>query len=61
MAFKRSDKTVRAARLIAVSIVLSLVMTCCGQEVTSFEPPFGAFPSVANSTILFLHVFKVLL
>eukprot|EP00903_Cladosiphon_okamuranus_P011311 g10665.t2 len=33
-------------------------MTCCGETTESLPPPLGTFPSVANSTILFLHAFK---
>lgn len=60
MMLKGSDKKrVRTAALTILSISFSLVITCCGQDLVSWPPPLGAFPSVANSTILFLHVFKV--
>eukprot|EP00752_Nemacystus_decipiens_P003543 g3269.t1 len=46
-----------AARLIIWSLLASLVV-CSGQELVSVPPPLETFPSVANSTILFLHAFK---
>eukprot|EP00903_Cladosiphon_okamuranus_P011312 g10666.t1 len=58
MVFKGRGKRIRAAGLITLSLLVSLVMPCNSQTEEMLVPPLETFPSVANSTILFLHGFK---